>query len=82
MNVDTTNKQGLNRAKNMGLVPSGVVNMIITADIAYAVENLFDASRKGRVLGLFRRTYNEFFGQPSDHHLSQSLKESHTLSSY
>ena len=56
MNVDTTNKQGLNRAKNMGLVPSGVVDMIITADIAYAVENLLDVSSKGRVLGLFRRT--------------------------
>jgi len=54
VNVDTTNKQGLNRAKNMGLVPSGVVDMIITADIAYAVENLFDVSSKGRVLGLFR----------------------------
>ena len=54
VNVDTTNKPGLNRAKNMGLVHSGLVDMIITSDITYAVENLFDESHKGRVLGLFR----------------------------
>lgn len=54
VNVDTTNKPGLMRARNMGLVPSGLADIIITADIAYAVENLYDDSRKGRVLGLFR----------------------------
>ena len=65
VNVDTTNKAGLNRAKNMGLVHSGLVDMIITSDITYAVEKLFDESHKGRVLGLFRhpidRLVSKFF---------------------
>jgi hypothetical protein len=38
----------------LGLVESGVVDMIVTSDPTYAVENLFDATHKGRVMALFR----------------------------
>lgn len=65
VNVDVTSKWGINRAKRLGLVQSGVVNMIITSDVVYAVENLFDSQHKGRVLAIFRhpidRLVSKFF---------------------
>ena len=65
VNVDTTSKRGIDRAKRMGLVPSGLVDVIVTSDPAYAVEHLFDESHKGRVLALFRhpvdRLVSKFF---------------------
>lgn len=65
VNVDVTSKWGINRAKKLGLVQSGVVNMIITSDVVYAVENLFDSQHKGRVLAIFRhpidRLVSKFF---------------------
>lgn len=54
VNVDTTTKQGIDRARKMGLVPSGLADMIITSDPEYAVSNLYDVNHKGRVLALFR----------------------------
>mmetsp|Transcript_29523 Transcript_29523/g.62212 ORF Transcript_29523/g.62212 Transcript_29523/m.62212 type:complete len:108 (-) Transcript_29523:668-991(-) len=54
VNVDTTSKRGIDRASELGLVQSGLVDMIITSDIAYAIENLFDEYHKGRVVALFR----------------------------
>lgn len=54
VNVDTTSRAGIDRAKKLGLVESGVVDMIVTSDPTYAVENLFDATHKGRVMALFR----------------------------
>lgn len=54
VNVDTTTRHGILRAQRLGLVPSGLAGMIVTSDIAFAVENLFDETHKGRVLALFR----------------------------
>ena len=65
VNVDTSSKPGIDRARRLGLVPSGLVNMIITSDPKYAVENLFDEQHKGRMFALFRhpvdRLVSKFF---------------------
>lgn len=65
VNVDTSSKPGLNRARKMGLVPSGLVDLIITSEVSHAVENLFDESHKGHILALFRhpvdRLVSKFF---------------------
>lgn len=54
VNVDTTTKPGIDRAQKMGLVPSGLADIIFTGDPAYAIEQLYDEEHKGRVFGLFR----------------------------
>ena len=54
VNVDTTGKKGINRAAQMGLVPSGLAGVIFTSDPAYAIEHLYDVEHKGRVVALFR----------------------------
>lgn len=54
VNVDTTNKKGILRAQKLGLVPSGLADMIFTSDLTFAIEKLFDESHKGRVMVLFR----------------------------
>ena len=55
VNVDTTNKRGVQRAREWGLVPSGLADIIVTHDPKYALENLFDRRHKGRIFALFRR---------------------------
>lgn len=54
VNADTTNRAGIMRASRLGLVPSGLVDIIITSDVTFAAEHLFDESHKGRLLSLFR----------------------------
>ena len=54
VNVDTTSKSGINRAEKLGLVPSGLADLVITSDPVYAVEHLYDKFHKGRALALFR----------------------------
>ncbi|KAL9188446.1 hypothetical protein ACHAXT_006824 [Thalassiosira profunda] len=54
VNVDVTSRPGIDRAKQLGLVPSGLVDLVVTSDPAYAIEQLFDESRKGRALAMFR----------------------------
>ncbi|KAL7530297.1 hypothetical protein ACHAXR_004585, partial [Thalassiosira sp. AJA248-18] len=54
VNVDTNSRQGIDRARKLQLVPSGLADIIVTSDPIYAIEKLFDISHKGRVLGLFR----------------------------
>eukprot|EP00581_Thalassiosira_minuscula_P009474 CAMPEP_0183709650 /NCGR_PEP_ID=MMETSP0737-20130205/5656_1 /TAXON_ID=385413 /ORGANISM="Thalassiosira miniscula, Strain CCMP1093" /LENGTH=315 /DNA_ID=CAMNT_0025937807 /DNA_START=211 /DNA_END=1158 /DNA_ORIENTATION=- len=55
VNVDTSNREGILRAKKMGLVKSGKVDLIVTGGpLNYAIEHLYDKSHKGRLLGLFR----------------------------
>jgi len=65
VNVDTTNRPGILRAKRLGLVPSGLADMIVTSDPTFVIENLFDETHKGRVLALFRhpidRLVSKFF---------------------
>mmetsp|Transcript_29403 Transcript_29403/g.50060 ORF Transcript_29403/g.50060 Transcript_29403/m.50060 type:complete len:397 (+) Transcript_29403:118-1308(+) len=55
VNVDTLTPQGILRAAELGLVPSGKADLIVTTgSLNFAVEHLFDKTHKGRVLGLFR----------------------------
>mmetsp|Transcript_43783 Transcript_43783/g.78579 ORF Transcript_43783/g.78579 Transcript_43783/m.78579 type:complete len:353 (+) Transcript_43783:170-1228(+) len=54
VNVDTTNKAGILRAEELGLVPSGLADIIITSEPKFAIEHLYDDSHRGRVIGLFR----------------------------
>lgn len=52
--MDTNSRQGIDRARNLRLVPSGIADIIVTSDPMYAIQKLFDISHKGRVVGLFR----------------------------
>ncbi|KAL9188453.1 hypothetical protein ACHAXT_006831 [Thalassiosira profunda] len=65
VNVDTTQKPGILRAAQLGLVPANLADVIFTSDPAFAIEHLFDPEHKGRVLGLFRhpvrRLVSKFF---------------------
>lgn len=54
VNVDTLSKPGILRAKELGLVPSGLADMIVTGNLNFALEHLYDAEHKGRVLCMFR----------------------------
>ena len=55
VNVDTLSRPGILRAKKMGLVPSGMADMIVTSNnLNFAMEHLYDEFHKGRVLALFR----------------------------
>mmetsp|Transcript_28988 Transcript_28988/g.61272 ORF Transcript_28988/g.61272 Transcript_28988/m.61272 type:complete len:367 (+) Transcript_28988:35-1135(+) len=55
VNVDTLSREGILRAKKMGLVPSGKADLIVTSGaLGFAIEHLYDRSYKGRVVALFR----------------------------
>ena len=54
VNVDTTIKKGILRAKELGLVQSRTTDLIFTMEPNFAGQNLYDEENKGRFLGLFR----------------------------
>eukprot|EP00804_Cyclotella_cryptica_P001562 CCRYP_003776-RA/>CCRYP_003776-RA protein AED:0.11 eAED:0.11 QI:1855/1/0.85/1/0.83/0.85/7/0/596 len=54
VNVDTTIKEGILRAKELGLVQSHVSDIIFTMEPTFAGQNLYDKKNKGRILALFR----------------------------
>lgn len=55
VNADTRTRQGIDQAKKRKLVESGVVDLIISTDPAYAVEHLFhERAQKGRAIALFQ----------------------------
>eukprot|EP00574_Skeletonema_japonicum_P014016 CAMPEP_0201721852 /NCGR_PEP_ID=MMETSP0593-20130828/6409_1 /ASSEMBLY_ACC=CAM_ASM_000672 /TAXON_ID=267983 /ORGANISM="Skeletonema japonicum, Strain CCMP2506" /LENGTH=407 /DNA_ID=CAMNT_0048212729 /DNA_START=60 /DNA_END=1283 /DNA_ORIENTATION=+ len=54
VNVDTTIRPGIVRAKKMGLVQSHTADLIFTMEPAFAGEQLFDPKNKGRIMALFR----------------------------
>jgi hypothetical protein len=54
VNVDTTIKEGILRAKELGLVQSHTTDLIFTMEPAFAGEQLYDEENKGRFLALFR----------------------------
>lgn len=54
VNVDTTIKPGILRAKELGLVQSHTTDLIFTMEPAFAGEQLYDEENKGRFLSLFR----------------------------
>lgn len=54
VNVDTLSRPGILRAEELGLVPSGIADLIVTTNLNFALEHLYDNMHKGRVLALFR----------------------------
>jgi len=54
VNVDTITRPGILRAEQMGLVPSGLADLIVTSTPTFAIQHLFDRFHKGRALVLFR----------------------------
>ncbi len=54
VNVDTTIRPGIDRARKMGLAQSHTADLIFTMEPAYAGEQLFDSQNKGRIMALFR----------------------------
>ena len=54
VNVDTTTIGGIDRARDLGLVPSGLANLIFTDRLKYAAIELFDEAHSGRAIALFR----------------------------
>mmetsp|Transcript_37099 Transcript_37099/g.77673 ORF Transcript_37099/g.77673 Transcript_37099/m.77673 type:complete len:368 (+) Transcript_37099:44-1147(+) len=54
MNVQTTTQEGILRAAKLGLVPSGLADIIFTGNPRFAIEHLYDRRHKGRILALFR----------------------------
>mmetsp|Transcript_1766 Transcript_1766/g.2638 ORF Transcript_1766/g.2638 Transcript_1766/m.2638 type:complete len:383 (+) Transcript_1766:59-1207(+) len=53
VNVDTTTLPGLERAKHMGLIQSGLADVMVTRHL-YEVNSLFDSQHKGRLFAVFR----------------------------
>ena len=54
VNVDTTIKPGILRAKELGLVQSHTTDLIFTMEPQFAGKELYDEENKGRFLALFR----------------------------
>lgn len=54
VNVDTTIKPGILRAREMGLVQSHTSDLIFTMEPQFAGQELYDEEHKGRFLALFR----------------------------
>ncbi|KAL7550164.1 hypothetical protein ACHAWF_013410 [Thalassiosira exigua] len=65
VNVDTLSRKGILRAARLGLVPSGVADLVVTSNLNFAVEHLYDSDHPGRVFSLFRhpvdRLVSKFF---------------------
>lgn len=54
VNVDVISKAGILRAKKLGLVASKKADIIVTPNMMYAAEQLFDKEHKGRMMAVFR----------------------------
>ena len=54
VNVDTISRPGILRAERLGLVPSGLADVVVASNLNFAIEHLFDEYHKGRVIVLFR----------------------------
>ncbi len=53
MNVDTTHIPGLHKAKRLGLIESGLADVIVVRHL-FEAESLFNARQRGRVFTIFR----------------------------
>lgn len=61
VNVDTTIKAGILRAKKIGLVQSHTTDLIFTMEPNFAGRELYDEENKGRFLSLFRHPVDRAF---------------------
>lgn len=60
LNVDTSTKEGILRAKNLGLVSSTnpSVDIVVSPHLRFAAQELFNSHRKGKVFTIFRHPVN------------------------
>ena len=60
LNVDTSTKEGILRAKNLGLVSSTnpSVDIVVSLHLRFAAQELFNSHRKGKVFTIFRHPVN------------------------
>lgn len=61
VNVDTTIRSGILRAKELGLVQSHTTDLIFTMEPNLAGQELYDEENKGRFLALFRHPVERAF---------------------
>ena len=54
VNVDTTTRKGIDRARKLGLVKSNLADLIITSKPIYAIDNLYSKDERGRLLLMMR----------------------------
>lgn len=54
VNVDTITQPGILRAERLGLISSGLADIVVVGDLNFAIEHLYDDGHKGRALALFR----------------------------
>lgn len=58
VNVDTTTKQGIRRAKQLGLTDSRLAEVMTSPLLHSFVSNIFNRAQKGRMFALFRDPIN------------------------
>eukprot|EP00545_Synedropsis_sp_CCMP1620_P009398 CAMPEP_0119023678 /NCGR_PEP_ID=MMETSP1176-20130426/30413_1 /TAXON_ID=265551 /ORGANISM="Synedropsis recta cf, Strain CCMP1620" /LENGTH=400 /DNA_ID=CAMNT_0006978787 /DNA_START=10 /DNA_END=1209 /DNA_ORIENTATION=+ len=54
VNVDTTTKQGIQRAKKLGLAEAHMAEVVMSPELHLFASNIFSSSHKGRMFALFR----------------------------
>jgi hypothetical protein len=65
VNVDTTTLQGLTKAKRLGLVSSGLADVIVIRDI-FQADVLFDPMHRGRIFAMFCHPVERAFNYYND----------------
>jgi hypothetical protein len=63
VNVDTISRPGILRAERLGLVSSRLADIIVTGDLNFAIDHLYDEDHKGRVLAMFRHPVERLISQ-------------------
>lgn len=58
VNVDTTTKQGIRRAKQLGLADARLAEVMTSPELHLFVSNIFNRAQKGRMFALFRDPIN------------------------
>lgn len=65
VNVDTTTLQGITKAKQLGLVSSGLANVILVRDI-FQANIIFDPTHRGRIFAMFCHPVERAFNYYND----------------
>jgi hypothetical protein len=78
VNVDTTNVDGIQRAANLGLSASGLVDLVVSNN-SVPVGLLFDMEQKGRSFLLLRDPIEYYYSTRGEHAF---LDPSITLENY
>jgi hypothetical protein len=71
MNVDTSTKEGILRAKDLGMISSSnrQVDLVVSPHLRFAAKKLFDSNHKGKVFTIFRHPVSRVLS----HHQSDAI---------